>query len=155
MPSPAEGIAWYLNSKGIGSTATSTSTGIWPIKVGKLFDTPHAQIALYDTGGFNPNTKWLLDFVTVQALVRGDKNDYAGAYQKSLDIKDSLLGVNPQEIGPTGNRVWWSGVTMLADIAFLGYDKNERPQFSTNFRILLERTKSTLSNRDPLNYTGV
>lgn len=153
MPSPAEGVAWYLNQQGIGAT---NGSGSWPIKVGRLADTttPSSQIALFDTGGFNPNTKWLLDQPTVQAIVRSLPDSYAAGYQKIQDIKDALLGVDPQEVGATGAKVWWSGITMLGDITFMKYDDLSRALFSANFRILLERPTNALTNRDPLDYYG-
>lgn len=152
MPSPAEGIAWYLNSKGIGSTTPGATT--WPIKIGRLVETPDAMIALFDTGGFSPNTKWLLDFPTVQALVRSGKDSYQSGYAKALEIKDVLLGVEPQDVGSTGQQVHWSGITMLSDLTFLKYDDNSRALFTVNFRLLVERPTNALTNRDPLDYYG-
>lgn len=151
-PSPAACVAWYLNSKGV---AKQTPTGTdWPLRIGRLGDDVDKVVALYDTGGFSPNTKWLLDIVTVQALIRSPKDDYLSGWNKAQDVKDTLLGVEPQLVGTAPNTVWWSGITMLADIAFLHYDASARAVFSINFRILQEQPKSTLSNREPLDYYG-
>lgn len=155
MASPAESVATFLVTKGVGVLApTAPTSTACRISLSRLLDTPDLMIALYDTGGFTPNTKWQLDFVTVQAVIRGASDGYSAAYQKALDVKDCLLGVEAQAVGSGANQLWWSGITMLSDIAFLGYDDNSRPTLSANFRILLERDKSVLSNRDPLNYTG-
>lgn len=152
MPSPAECVAWFLNLKGVASTNPLATS--WPIRIGQVLETPDACIGIYDTGGTNPNTKWLLDFVHVQTLVRGAKDGYQAAYAKAQAIKDVLLGVDPQLVYTSPNQVWWSGITMLGDIAFLNHDLGKRPLFSVNFRILQEQPKSTLSNRDPLDYYG-
>lgn len=160
MPSPAENAAFLLNSKSVASTASTPSANAWSIKIGKLVDKPDKLVALYDSGGFSPNTKWLLDFVTVQAIIRSAKDGYQAGYAKAQEVKDALLGLDPQAIGtppisPEPDlRDWWSGVTMLSDIAFLKYDDNNRALFSINFRILQEKVPSTLTNRAALNDTG-
>lgn len=153
MPSPAECVAWYLNSKGVAYT-NPVNKAQWPIRIGQLDDDSNHMVGLYDSGGFSPNTKWLLDFVTVQAVIRSAKDGYQAGYSKAQEVKDALLGVDPQLVYTSPNQVWWSGITMLADISFLRYDQNKRALFSINFRILQEQPKSTLSNRDPLDYYG-
>jgi hypothetical protein len=155
VASPAENAATVLQSKGVGHTTTPTPTA-WAIKIGRLMDKPDNQICLIDSGGFNPNTKWLLDFVTVQAIIRSPKDGYQAGYAKAQQVKDALLGLDPQAIGtaptpPTPDtRDWWSGVTMLADIAYLKHDDNNRALFSINFRILQEKKPNNLSSRQAL-----
>lgn len=146
MTSPAQSVAAELIAQGIGTAGTPTPT-VWSICVGRLLDSPDELLAIFDTGGFSPNTKWQLDFPTVQVIIRGGKDEYAEGYAKALSIKDALLGIDPKEV-ETG--VWWSGVTMLADIAFLKYDENSRPMFSVNFRIFQELTPSAGSHRASL-----
>lgn len=148
MSSPAQNVASELIAQGIGTSGTPAPTSsVWQICVGRLIEGPDELLAIIDTGGFNPNTKWQLDYVTVQVIVRGGKDEYAEGYAKALDIKNALLGIDPKEV-VTG--VWWSGITMLADIAFLKYDENSRPLFSINFRILQELTPSAGSHRASL-----
>lgn len=147
MSSPAFGAITLLVNAGLATTDESAVTSsIWLARVGRSLDKPNALINAYDTGGFNPNTKYLLDQPTVQVMVRSEVNDYGGGYAKTQAIKDVLLGLDPQDVN--GDR--WSGVTMLADTAFLKYDETERALFSLNFRIFLEPPASVLSNRNPL-----
>ena len=70
MPSPAENVAWLLNLKGVGSYVATPTVNAWPIKVGFLAPIPNQLICLIDSGGFTPNTKWQLDFPTVQVIIR-------------------------------------------------------------------------------------
>jgi hypothetical protein len=149
MASPAELMATVLQAKNVGHTTNPTSS-LWAIKVGRLMNKPDEQIALIDSGGFNPNTKWLLDFVTVQALIRSGKDGYPDGYAKAQEVKDALLGLDPQSVGSGPAAVWWSGVTMLSDIAFLKHDEQSRALFSINFRILQERPTNALTNRQAL-----
>lgn len=155
MRSPAENAAILIQDAGVGHTTTPTANA-WAIKIGRLIQAPHAMIVLTDTGGFNPNTKWLLDFPTVQALVRGEPDAYQAAYYKAQQVKDVLLGLEPQAIGTApippaeDTRDWWSGVTMLSDVTYVTHDENSRPIFSVNFRILQERKPNSLTNRQAL-----
>lgn len=156
MASPAESIATFLVAKGVGVLPpTAPTPSACRIYIGRQQEEPNFSVTLADTGSLgNPNTKWLLDFPTVQALIRGEPNGYRDAYQKAQDVKDALLGVDPQAVGSGADQVWWSGITMMSDISYIAHDDKSRPLFSANFRILLERDKSVLSNREPLNYTG-
>ena len=154
VASPASGAAYILNARGVGSTASTPSLSSWPIKVGGFVPKPDQMITLIDSGGFNPNTKWLLDFVTVQAIIRSPRQGYDAGYVKAQEVKDALLGLDPQLIGSVPNQVWWSGVTMLSDIAWLKEDEQSRDLFSINFRILQERPTNALTNRTPLDYYG-
>lgn len=153
LASPAQGASWLLTQRGVGTTGTPTGSE-WLIRIGWMPDQPDEIIALYDSGGFNPNTKWLLDFVTVQAIIRGSVHGYPTAYAKAQAVKDALLGLDPQAIGDGADQVWWSGVTMLADIAFVKNDDKNRPLFSINFRILQERPPNALTNRQALDDPG-
>jgi len=150
MSSPTIILARLLIDKGVGLLTGTPVLPVWSIKIGRKTETPANQIVLYDTGGSNPNTKFSLDFVHVQALVRGVAEDYPGAYAKARDVKDALLGIDSQDVVVGADTVRVVGITMLADIAFIGYDSNNRPEFTINFRLLQERVPSALSNRDSL-----
>lgn len=151
MSSPASSAVDILQAAGIVHVdAASTTSSIWLARIGKLVDNPHNVVAAFDSGGFNPNTKWLLDEYTFQILVRAGVNDYNAGWAKAKEVKDVLLGLTPQDVN--GDR--WSGVTMLSDISFLKVDESDRPLFSTNFRVFLEHPENALTNRKPLDYTG-
>lgn len=149
MTSPAMNAKNILVSKGIVRETDPTATE-WLVRIGKMPESPDQVVTVYDTGGFTPFTKWQLDQPTIQVMIRGDKNGYENAWNKALEVKDILLGIEPLDI----DEVHWSGATMLGDIAFLKYDDSDRPLFSANFRIFLERNVTPLSNRNSLDYTG-
>lgn len=137
MSSPAELISTFLTS------ITGGVTG-WDLKIGKMVTTPNQIVALFDSGGQNPSPRWLLDYPTFQARIRGEKSDYAGAYTKARAVKDALLGVDSQDIG--SERL--VNIICMGDIGFMGYDENDRPEFVVNFRAIIEPSSGT--HRDPL-----
>lgn len=121
------------------ATSQVTAGSGWVIKIGKMVDTPNQIIAFYDSGGQNPNPKWRLDYPTFQVRVRGNKGDYSGAYAKVREVRDALLGIDPFTV--SGDRC--DGIICFGDIGFMGYDQNDRPEFSVNFRMILEPVNGT------------
>jgi len=111
----------------------------WSINVSKRPDKPDRCITLYDSGGRPPNPAWLVDYPTVQAIIRGSENDYTELTDKVLEVKDALLGLDSQTIN--GNI--WVSVSMLSEAAFLGYDENRRPSFSLNFQLIINPSSGT------------
>ncbi len=139
-----KGPAEVLGDK-LPTTVVEGSTG-WALKTGKLPATPDKVVVSYDSGGSNPWPNRLLDFVMVQFRVRANPGGYAEAYTKAREVKDALLGIPSQTIG--SDR--WVSVTMSGDIAFMGYDDKDRPEFSLNFRCIIEPAASSLTNRESL-----
>lgn len=140
MASPADVAASLVPTSVIGG-----STG-WSIKIGKLVSSPDKVAVFYDTGGSSPNPKWSLDFVTVQCIVRAPASQYNVGYDKIRQIRDSLLGLESQDVGPDR----WVSITCPGDAGFINYDDKERPTFSINFRIIIEPAVSAESNREAL-----
>jgi hypothetical protein len=140
---PSKSIADILQTAAVGTQAAATG---WSIRIGRLFDEPDTQIAVYDTPSPNPDPKWLLEYPHFQIIVRGNKDDYGGAWQKARDCKDVLLGMFPQVVN--SDRI--DGIIGVGDINFLSYDTNNRPLFSANFQIFLEPAASALTQRLPL-----
>src|SRR5690606_5849257 len=132
-----------LVTAGIGTFEAASGRGIW---IGKEPHQPDQAVVITRTGGLPPDPKWLLDYPKYQIRVRGAKDNYAQALSKAEDIKDVLLGIDSQDIN--GDRL--VSVTMTSDIAFIGYDENDRPHFSLNFRLITEPAPSALSNREAL-----
>jgi len=126
-----------------------TSSGTWPVKVGRFTTAPDAQVAVVDAPGRAPNPKWLLDEPGLMVLVRGDKDKYLEAWNKGREVKDKLLGMDPVNLASADR---WNGVLMQSDLAFLMYDELSRPTFSMNFRLIIEpaAANSPLTSRDPL-----
>jgi hypothetical protein len=78
--------------------------------------------------------------------IRGEQNAYVETYNKAVHVKSALLGYIPHDRG--GDR--WDAINMLGDVGFIGYDKNNRPEFSTNFALIIEPAAPTGTNREPL-----
>lgn len=139
MATPAEHLKNILVTAGLGTFGTN-------LFVSKMPDLPDLCITLYDSGGETPNPAWLLDFPSVQAMVRGEENGYQTLYQKVKDVVDALLGYPSTDVSD-GRLV---SVRMNGGPAFLGYDEKKRPQFSINWTLIFEPTASALTNRESL-----
>lgn len=100
-------------------------------------DSPDLCVTLFDSGGFPPDASVNYERPTVMARIRGAKGGYAAAYARAEYIK-TVLDRNGHE---TVNGTVYTGIWAMGDINSLGYDENERPVFSLNFRI--HRTPST------------
>ena len=138
---PVEHLADILVTAAVGARAAQSG---WGIFVGKAPVKPDSVITLYNTGGLNPNPKWLLDFPSIQTIVRGNINGGAGTYDKAREVRDTLLGCDPRTIN--GERL--VSVLMISDIATLGFDDNNREMLSVNFSLIVEPASGL--NRDPL-----
>jgi len=115
----------------------------WTIEIGSLPDSPNKLISINDTGGLEPNPKWLLDYPTLQIMVRGEMNGYLDTFREAKAVKDLLLGVASQDIN--GDR--WVSVLMNGDLAYLGLDDSSRSLFSMNFSLIIEPQSVLNSNR--------
>ncbi len=146
MGIPSVDAKALLLARGVGD---ADPTADWGIHVSFLPPEPSRVIAIFDTGGTGegPNPKWLLDYRTIQVLVRGGVNDYVAAYTIAQAVKDALLGMTAQVV-ESGDR--WDGVTGVGDIMFLARDDNQNPTLSINFRIIIEPLTNALTNREPL-----
>lgn len=143
MASPTAGAKTLLANALVGDLSGGT---VWPIFIGEIQDAPDEQIVLSDTGGFTPNPAWIINYLTIQAMVRGKEFGYDTAYAKTRNIQEVLLGLAPQDI--SGDR--WCGVTGIGDVTYLRNDDRKRPLFVVNFRIIMELADSALSAREPL-----
>lgn len=121
--------------------------GAWPGFIGLLRPEPNAQVTIVDTPGQSPNPKWLLDYPTIQIMIRGTADGYQAAWNKGLEIKNLLLGMDPH-VFTSGDR--WDGVTGLGDLMFLRVDDNSRPILSVNFRIIREPASTPGNARESL-----
>jgi len=115
----------------------------WQVEVGVMPDEPNKVISINDTGGAEPNPKWLLDYPTLQVMVRGNVNGYLDTFREAKAIKDLLLGITSQDI--RSDR--WVSVTQNGDLSFIGRDEDMRPIFSVNFALIIEPQVVANSNR--------
>lgn len=138
----SEGIKDLLVAEGFLFDGSSD----WSVIIGRKPVEPARCIVIYDAGGKDPNPRWLIDYPNIQIRIRGDVNDYQAAFNKAKEIKSILLGVPSQTLN--GDR--WNHINMLGDIALMGYDENNRPEFSMNFTLIIEPAQVASDSREPL-----
>ncbi len=132
---PSQGAKDLLAAHVVGSG--------WDIQIGIMPDTPNKVISIHDTGGQEPNPKWLLDFPTIQVMIRGEVSGYLATFVEAKAVKDLLLGVTSQDL----NDDRWVSVTQNGDLGFIGRDDSMRPIFSVNFALIIEPQVVANSNR--------
>lgn len=135
------GVQSLLVSAGVGS---GTPSADWGVHYGTLPTTPDRVIVIRSSGGMEPNPKWLLDYPSLQVIVRGGVNDYITGRAKAQAVKDTLLGLDSQDIN--GDR--WDSITMVGDVTDAGRDENNRPLTTANFKFIIEPASG--ANRLPL-----
>lgn len=143
MADPAQGIANLLVDASVGAAG---GTADWGIFIGKLPSSPKAAIGIVTTGGTPPNPQYLLDYPSVQVMVRGNPNGYVAGRAKAQAVKDAILGLPSQEV----NGDLWVQFNMIGDVVTVGFDENNCPLFSVNFALIIEPAESDTSNRIPL-----
>ena len=124
--------------------ATHVGTSGWQIEISQMPAKPDDVIMISDTGGQDPNPKWLLDFPTVQCMIRGSANDYLNTYREAKAVKDLLLGIQ-SFTNADGDR--WVSITQNGDLAYIGRDEDMRPLFTINFALILEPHDVANDNR--------
>lgn len=138
MLSASEDLKDILEGDGVGTFA-SEAANVWSIRVSLMPTSPNRCIVIYDSGGAPPNPKFLLDEPTVNIRIRGNKLDYKATYAKALSVRDALLGRSPVTV----NTTRYIGFFAASDVAFIGYDDNQRPLFSLNIRMYREPSSGT------------
>lgn len=123
-------VAQILDGAGLGSFASGTG---WAINVGSEPTSPDTAITVYDTGGTEPNPKFLLDYPTFRIRVRANRKDYLAGYNKIAEIKDALLGLPSQDF----NGTRYVGIWATSDILHLG-ESEDRPIFTITWRSIRE-----------------
>jgi hypothetical protein len=102
--------------------------------IGKVPDEPDACVTVIDSGGYAPDSSDVkLNYPTVQVRTRGLKGEYTSAYSKLKTIKDLLHDYTEASAESSGERI--IGIWALSDILFLGYDENNRSEFTLNLRM--------------------
>jgi len=130
-------VSAILVAAGIG---VLNATSGWSIHYGKASDSPDTTITITHTGySQSSNPKWLLDYPSVQIIVRGSPSDRQAAKNKIIAIREALLGIPAADV--TGGRI--DGITEISGIAPLGFDAKQRPLFSCNMRIIFEPSSGT------------
>lgn len=137
MYDPAQGVVDFLVDDSVGTFGAATG---WGIYIGRFPEPgPDTAILVNHTGGQSPYPHLLLNFPTVQTLVRGSRGGYTDARGKIEEVIDALLGIPAQNVGGD----WWQGITQLGEAGFIGYDENNRPIFTANFSMIVEPAAGT------------
>jgi hypothetical protein len=133
---PAEIIKDILVTAGVGVFADSSDFSLW---VSAEPDKPDSAITVYDTGGDAPSPAWLVNFPSVQVMIRGTENGYQTMFAKAEEVVNALLGYPSADF--TGQRL--VSVRQVGGITFLGYDEKRRPRLSTNWTLITEPDTGT------------
>lgn len=141
----SEGIKDILVAAGVGIFEPDYSGTGWCIAISRTRNEPNTFIAIYDHGGQAPEPGLDVDYPSIQIVVRGEPDGYKNAMSKCRAIKDVLLG-RPSE---TRSGDVWASITMPTDVIPLGYDDNERPEFSLNFNLIVHQGDLSNSHRSP------
>jgi hypothetical protein len=128
MSDPAKDIATYLDAQGAATSETNLYYGKKPATPGAY---PVATVL--STGGFDPvvNADREQHQPTVQVIITGAVQGYDAARTLGEDIRDELI--DPVTF-TTADGFTYYGSYQQGDIEAIGYDENDRPEFSMNFR---------------------
>lgn len=127
MKASSVDIAELLETSGAGLNLT-IGTNLF---VDTSPSTPDKCTTVIDTSGLAPELNYVYERVSIQILQRGKKYGYIDAYSTLHAIKTYLHGKN--DITLSGTR--YILIYVISDILSLGYDDNNRPLLSCNFRI--------------------
>lgn len=117
-------VATLLGDNGLGVIGTDLFGGEWNAGT-------DAQTLVLDGIGVPTDLKDLYEQLSVQILVRGDRNEAARhVYTRAKQISDFLLS-RPECV--TINSTDYKGFEQGSTIAPLGKDANERHVYSMNF----------------------
>ena len=137
-------MAEFLASEHVKSLLeTHVITSGWQIEIGAMPPTPDEIIMISDTGGQEPNPKYLIDYPTVQVMVRGAVSGYLVTAREAKAVKDLCLGTDA--FVHEGDRI--DGIIQNGDLAFVGRDEQQRPLFVINFALFVEPQVVGNSNR--------
>lgn len=143
MKDPGQCVKDLLVAANVGVFGASSG---WSINVGRLPSVPDTVIVCTATGGRNPLPHLLVNYPSVQVMVRGDKNGYAAAYDKLEAIVKTLLGIYTTVVqGDT-----YSACTQIGDVTYLGQDDGTRPLFSANFSFIVLPAAQSGDHRLPI-----
>lgn len=126
MNPPSEDIMGILD--GDSTLGLEIGTDLF---VSEMPGTPDACVAVFDTGGYDPEANYTYWRPTISVRVRGAKGGYVVAHNLAQQIAGAIHGLANYGVGSTR----YVGIWQEGDIMFLGYDDNHRPLLSMNFRL--------------------
>lgn len=125
MKSPAYNICEILSSAGLGTLGVDLFYSDLPATISGTI------VGIFDTGGYPPDDNALLENFnpTVMARIKGRRDNYQQAYDKAYSIFSTLNGQH--NVSVTDFRIIL--ISALSDILWIGYDDDNRPEFTINF----------------------
>lgn len=136
MAEPEDGIKDLLVAAGVGTFAASSG---WGIFIGPQPTKPDTTITIREYAAEAPMPKWLIDFPSVQTMIRGSPGGFVAAKTKAREVLDALHSIPSQDLN--GDR--WDSIRALNNPAYIGKDETERPMFSINFTLIIEPASGT------------
>ena len=114
--------------EGISSLALSPGVDLF---IGPMPDSPDECVSVTDSPGTEPDPNNYYND-SIQVLVRGEVGGYADASALAADIATELHQYTGQ---PDVYSAVYTLVWQTSSPFFIGTDENNRPLFSTNYRI--------------------
>ena len=115
----------------LAATSSLALTFATDLFVSEMPTTPDACVCVYDSGGDDPEVEYTYERPHVQVRIRGDKGGYEVAHELARAIRDTLSGTANYTI----NAARYVGIWAVGDILSIGYDNNQRPLLTVNFRL--------------------
>lgn len=128
---PARILAFVLETAFAGELVFGTN-----LFVGHQPDNPNIAITLYDSGGPDQQAKLAEDTHFIQITCRHD--DYQQGYNLLNQVK-ALLQSMPR-VAVDGEMI--VGIWVLSNIAYMGRDRQNAPQFTSNYRVIIDTNKN-------------
>ena len=122
-----ESVGTYLAANGQGTVGTN-------LFLGRLPTSPDACVAVYEYQGAPPREVFgasalIMARPRIQVVVRGARDDYPTARDKTIAIRDLLAAITDQTL--SGIRVL--RLSAVGSVNPLGPDSSDRPLLSINF----------------------
>ena len=132
-------IGEYIEDQGHGTFGSD-------LFLARMPEAPDACVGVFEyDGGVPLETMGVsgiaVDRISIQVLVRGDREDYPGARDLAAAIREDLATITNQTFTPTGGSATLVlRVRPNGSLNPLAYDANERPLISANFDCMVEVT---------------
>ncbi len=136
MAAVEEGIKDLLVAASVGVFGAPSG---WGIFIGPEPAEPDTTITIREFGGAGPMAKWLVDFPSIQTMIRGAPGGYQAAKTKAQEVLDELHSIPSLDLN--GDR--WNSIIATSGPAYNGLDKSDRPKFSVNFKLIIEPATGT------------
>ena len=127
MNAPSEDIKDFLEDEG-SALGLVLGTNLF---VGEMPETPDECVAVFDSGGEDPEHDYEYRRPTVQVRIRSEK----GGQQAGWTLANEIYNLLKAQHNVEKNSTQYVGIWAQGDILSLGKDAIGRFQFSTNYRI--------------------